>query len=161
MTDDASLSARMHKKKAELEASKWSDLSIADRLTIRALEQKITVPFESEQGIIDVELRLPNLAEFDFLSTFEIRWKNYLSKGDGKEALNLSDEMFKIMESLCIDESLNEEFFRAGYISATDFTQLVKEVLVEHRKRSDEVKSFRDPKLRTPSTVRVPRKAPA
>jgi len=156
--DDHSLSTRMHRKKAELEKSKWIDLSIADRLTVRALEQKITVPFESEQGIIEVDLRLPNLAQYDFISTFLQRWKNLIAKGDMDGIVQISNEMFKIMDALCVDESLNEDFFRQGYISATDFTQIVKEVLVEHYKRAEEVKSFRDPKLRTAPTGRISRK---
>jgi hypothetical protein len=160
-TDDQNLSRRMRNTINSKRKQEIADLSIAERLTLRAKELTIIIPFESKSaGIINVEVRLPTLQEYDRISTFKPRFDEAIATGDTEAIRKINDEMYALMASICVDESLNEEFFRSGVMASNDFTQIIKEAVMEHDRRNEDSRSFRDKKSGALSTVHGTRKVP-
>jgi hypothetical protein len=160
VVDDESISTRMRRRREEVSRKSFEDMTIAEKLTIRAMEQSITVPFVSNAGNIPVEIRLPTLAEYDLLSTFQRRWEAAVVKGDLERANALANDIFSVMADLCVDDSLNETFFKEGIISASDFHQIVKEALLEYNRRIKSARSFRDEEPGSAAIMRLSGKIP-
>lgn len=109
--EDPSLSARLHKRQAEIENSEIADLTIADRLTRRALNQRITIDLGSEDDPIPVEVRVPTSAELDLL----IGIKDRLADAETQEERKAVEEsMIVTIAGICIDPSLDVEFWESG-----------------------------------------------
>lgn len=101
--DDPALSDKI----AELRQKKKEDLTLAERITLNAADQRITVDISG----IPVECRAPLVAE---ISEFEKHLKS------GKY-----DEILRKIADLCIDDSITFEFLASGMMTNADIQNLV------------------------------------
>jgi len=61
--DDPALSTRITERQQELAAKPAQELTVAERLTLRAMERRETLVVDSSGGEIEIEIRLPLAAE--------------------------------------------------------------------------------------------------
>lgn len=109
--EDPSLSSRLHQRQVEIESSKFEDLTIADRLTRRALNQRMTINLGDEDDPIPVEVRIPTSAELDRIANTQGR----LGSGATPEEKGAAKrEMVETIAGICIDPSLDIAFWESG-----------------------------------------------
>ena len=126
MTDDPTLSARLRSRQHEITATKAEDLTLADRLTRRALDQRITIDLGDEAGAIPVEIRVPTFAELDRLGIVRAT----LASGTLEtvpEYAAISAEMCEIVGGLCTDPTLGPGFWKDG-LFPTDAIAIISEL---------------------------------
>ncbi len=139
--DDPALTARFRARMNEIRYTDTEGLTIADRLMRRAFDQKMVIPFPVERGEpIPVEVRMPLAAELDELAHIYIANKTARA---GKSRQDLNKRMCELLASLCIDESLSEDFFNSGALTVPDLYQIIFEILLENRRRITSAGSFR------------------
>lgn len=156
--EDIGISARIQKKRRDAASKSIEHMTIAERLTLRAGEQFCTATFESEDGPIEVEMRIPTLAEYDFLATYNVRYRAAIATQEAERVTALEDEIYRMMAGLCVDESLDEDFFRSGALSAPDFMTLIQGILLTYNDRISAAKTFRQGKSGAVPNVRSTRK---
>jgi len=139
--DDPALTARFRARMTEIRHTDAEGLTIAERLMRRAFDQRMTIPFPTENGEpVPVEVRMPLAAELDELAHIYIA--NRTARTD-KSRQDINKQMCELLAGLCIDESLNEDFFSSGALTVPDLYQLIFEILLENRRRIVSAGSFR------------------
>ncbi len=139
--DDPALTARFRARMNEIRHTDAEGLTIAERLMRRAFDQRMVIPFPVENGEpIPVEVRMPLAAELDELAHIYIA--NRTARTD-RSRRDLNNRMCELLASLCIDESLDEDFFNSGGLTVPDLYQLIFEILLENRRRIVSAGSFR------------------
>jgi hypothetical protein len=141
--DDPVLNKRAAARAKELAELPAKDLTLAQRLTLRALEQKTTILFPSAQGDIPVEVRLPMAAELDDIMRIQHEIEIATEKGNEKAKDNLTDQMCGILGDLCTDPSLNQDFFKSGLFAMSEIVTIFRTVRQEMNNRIMDVQSFR------------------
>jgi hypothetical protein len=137
---DEDLNARFQERMKELETQK--DMTIADRLFRRAMDQRMIVHFSGDPPI-PVEIRVPLAAEFDQLLLLKHHLTLAAVNGDVKESVEYSDRIMILISRLCIDPSLNEEFLTSGTFGVDDALILIEAITAEAVERIKKTQSFR------------------
>jgi len=151
--DDAEISKRHKERIAALEKEKRENLTVAQRLTQRALNRKFTivVPAIDDEGLdIPIIFYVPAGDEWDRMNQLLLAaagLKNKLNTGKGQEKMKeIQEEIFNMLADLAVDESLDVEWWRnpANYGADESFpVSVVKEMFTVLGKMRDEGGSFR------------------
>jgi len=144
--DDPSLSSRLHKRQAEIEDSKFVDLTVADRLTRRALNQRITIDLGDESDPIPVEVRVPTSAELDLLIGIKGRLESATTP---EERGAVGRDMIETIAEICIDPSLDVAFWESGLFPVESMLMITHATNREAAERVRAAREFR------PSTSRA------
>jgi hypothetical protein len=133
------------------------NLSIADRLTRRAVLQTTKVTLSDDLGEFTIELRQPTRRELDELLKFQREVQ------DPNKTEEASKQLYKTLGSLCCDESLNEQYWAEGDYNLNDLTDIINKLFTGFVERFQEVQKFRQDGSGAGIVpdVRVPGKTPA
>ena len=137
--EDPNLEKRRKDRLRDLARKQVKELSIAERLTLSALERVINIPFKDSHGEFTVKMHVPLRNEFDEI----VRLQEEIKSGNDKRIEKASDTFFRIIASLCIDDSLNYEYWKDGAYDAMDMIHLVECLTSEMAKKVQEAQSFR------------------
>jgi hypothetical protein len=139
--EDPTLSARIQARADELAAARVEDLTVAQRLTRKALEAPtVWIDVGSAEDPLDIEVRIPLLAEVDYLSTLNHRLNEVK---DLKGYQRVMREAAEVVGALCIDPSLNADFWTSGIVSTEVFFGIIKAANDAATTRLKEARSFR------------------
>lgn len=142
MTDtkeDGNLEKRRRERLRKLARKQVNELSIAERLTLSALERIKDVPFEDRHGEFLVKMYTPLRSEYDEI----VRLQDELKSGDQKRVETASDIFFMMLGALCVDDSLNYEFWKNGAYDPMDMIRLMDALTSEMIEKVAEAQSFR------------------
>lgn len=137
--EDTDLEKRRRERLRKLARKQVNELSIAERLTLSALERVIAIPFEDNHGKFTVEMHMPLRDEFDEI----VRLQEEIKSRNPKQIEKASDTFFRMLSSLCIDDSLNFEFWKNGAYDAMDMIRLIEGLTSEMTQKVQEAQSFR------------------
>ena len=137
--EDKDLEKRRKNRQRDLARKQKKDLTIADRLTLSALERIRDVPFEDSHGEFIVKMHAPLRSEFDEV----VRLQEELKSGDTKRMETASDIFFRMLDALCVDDSLNYEFWKNGAYDPMDMIRLMDALTSEMIEKVAEAQSFR------------------
>ena len=140
VVDDPSLSARFRDRQAELVANAAEDQTLAARLTRRALDAPTFTLVLGGDEPLEIELRVPVMAEVDFLSTMQARQKEIETVA---EYAALMGECAEILGRLCLDPSLDAAFWRSGAFTTDAMFSVIRAASEEAVDRLQKAKSFR------------------
>lgn len=137
--DDPELNQRAAARKKEAAEKAVSDRTLAEQIMLNADAQRVTIDLHG----IPVVIRAPLTAELAEL-------REYITEGN-------SAEMIKLLADLCIDESLDEEFFTAGMITKLDLELLFEGISGVDKEMLDKIQKFRAGKKRARAAKPVPK----
>lgn len=137
--DDPGIAERRAKRQKALDKKNIADLTIAERLTRKALHRTIKVPFIDDGGTFDVEVFVPLREDLDAM----LSWKVTLEAGTPEEMEKTADKLFAMLGALCKDASLNYEFFKEGGYDPIDLLTIVESITDEMAQKVREARSFR------------------
>lgn len=138
--EDPSLSARLHERQVEIEKSDVSDLTIADRLTRRALNQRITINLGDDKDPIPIEVRVPTSAEMDLLISVRDRLSEAKTRDERKV---VEESMIVTIAGICIDPSLDVEFWESGLFPVESMLMITHATNMEAAERIRAAREFR------------------
>ena len=138
--EDNALEKKRKNRLRDFTRKQKSDLTIADRLTLSALERIRPVPFEDRHGEFIVKMHAPLRSEFDEV----MRLQEELKSGDPKRMEKASDSFFRMLDALCVDDSLNYEFWKNGAYDPMDMIRLMDALTSEMVEKVAEAQSFLD-----------------
>ena len=137
--EDVNLEKRRKERLRKLARKQVNELSIAERLTLSALERVINIPFKDRHGKFIVKMHAPLRDEFDEV----VRLQGEIRSGNLKRIEKASNEFFQMLASLCIDDSLNYEYWKKGTYDAMDMIRLIEAITSEMTEKVQEAQSFR------------------
>jgi len=137
--EDANLEKRRNTRLKKLARKEKGELTIAERLTLRGLERTVAVPFEDRHGKFAVKMHVPLRYEYDEI----VRLQEELKSGVSERMEKAGVVFFKIITSLCVDDSLNYEFWQNGDYDAMDMIRLIEGMTSEMTEKVQEAQSFR------------------
>jgi len=123
--DDPGIAARMKAHREAQQKAAVEGMTVAERL-MRASSLRtatIAIPDDTPEGI-RVEVYVPTRAELDRLSTLIAGIRQAAIKGDTAEVERQTDEIYQIYAGLCIDPTLDVEFWRAGNFGLLEYTAI-------------------------------------
>lgn len=141
--DNPDISRRMQKRIQELKQKPKGELTVAERLMLRAHNQRMTISLPDGDDTIEVQFRVPLACEFDEIIRLQALIVNGTKSGNVTMVESNSDRLFEMMADLAVDESMDKEFFRSGCILMSDLVQFIKEIMTSEQEKIQEVKSFR------------------
>lgn len=112
--------------------------TIADRLTRRARTQTVDLSFEDEDGEFTIVLRTPTRKELDILIVLQ----GNLQTVDTQDAA--SKELYRMLDDLTIDPSLDYAYWKEGNYSMDDFIQIFSKLFAAIANQLQEVQTFRE-----------------
>lgn len=137
--EDPDLEKKRKNRLRNLKRKEIKELTIAERLTLSALERFINVPFKDSHGEFTVKMHMPLRDEYDEI----VRLEGELKSKDAERMEKASASLFKAFASLCVDNSLNYEFWESGAYDPMDMLQLMAAVTSEMAEKVQEAQSFR------------------
>lgn len=135
--DDPALNKRVAARRREVAEKNIEDQTLADLIMLNAADQRITLDLHG----VPVVIRAPLTAELAELRDC-IR--------DEKP-----EEFASLLADFCIDESLDEDFFKGGMISILDMETLVEGIMGIDKKTAERIKDFRKQNRRKRSVKSV------
>jgi len=139
--EDPSLSAVIAAKKVENAEAEIKDMTVAERLTRRGLAQStVSIDIGDDDAPEYIEVMLPATAEIDFLTTLQVRLEAVKTLEDYNA--NMS-EAAEILGRLCIDPSLDADFWRSGLFPIEVLYGLIKELTAAAIDRIKSARAFR------------------
>jgi hypothetical protein len=139
--EDPSLSAKVAAKKVELAEAELEDMTVADRLTRRALSQPtITIDIGDDDTPDLTEVMLPAMVEVDYLSTLQVRLEAVKTI---QEYTAVMSEAAEILGRLCLDPSLDADFWRSGLFPTEVLFGVIKEISAAAIDRIKSARAFR------------------
>ena len=112
-------------------------LTIAERLTRRAKAQTVELTLEDEGGAFGIEMRQPTRAEMDDLQKLQVAIQEEGSQDEANERL------CKMLEDLCLDESLDYRFWMAGDYDMIDMIDIINKLFESLVVRVKAAQTFR------------------
>ena len=131
--DDSEIGARMLARKVKEEAEVSTGLTIAARLTNNAKLQTVDIKMKDGAGDFNIPMHLPSWGETCELTQIETMMVNMKGR----------KRMAELMEGLCVDPSLDYNFWLDGSIGLIDMRLLIEGLTTAASERIKEVKSFR------------------
>lgn len=125
------ISRRHQERQAKKAAENAAGLTIAERLTRRAKAIVVELRMYDEDGDFSIVMRQPTRAEMEELQRIQAGIQDETAQDDANE------RMCEVLGDLCLDDSLDTEFWRDGNYSMIDLFAVVQklfEVLVEQVK---------------------------
>ena len=140
---DPEIHERRAARLADIKSKKEENLTIADRLTRRALERTIDIQLTDSSGKFTVEIHTPTRDELDGL----LALSTLMGGGDTIEAQQnaqkASETLYHILANLCVDQSLNFEFWNEGAYDTNDVVLIIKTIVEQLADSVKKAKSFR------------------
>lgn len=137
MKDDPNIAKRRQGRQVKQAAENAAGLTIAERLTRRAKAQTVELMLEDEGGEFGIEMRQPTRAEMDDLQKMRAAIQE---EGSQDEA---NDRLCRTLEDLCLDESLDYQFWMAGNYDMIDMIDIVNKLFESLVVRVKSAQSFR------------------
>ena len=137
MQDDPKIAERKRGRQVTQEAETAAGLTIAERLTRRAKAQTVELMLEDEGGEFGIEMRQPTRAEMDDLQKMRAAIQE---EGTQDEA---NDRLCSMLDDLCIDASLDFEFWMAGDYDMIDMIDIINKLFESLVVRVNAAQSFR------------------
>ena len=137
--DDFDLERRRRKREKDLAHKKVGALTIAERLTLRAYDRVEPVLFKDRHGEFNVDMHTPLRREYDAI----VELQDEMKSGDSKRIEGASDTFFHMLDFLCVDKSLNYEFWKNGEYDPTDLIAIIEGLTAAMTKKVIEAQSFR------------------
>jgi len=138
MQDDPGIAERRRGRQVKQAAENAVGLTIAERLTRRAKAKTVELPMNDEDGDFAIVMQQPTRVEMDDLRVMQIAIQNESTQ----DAAN--DQLCVILESLCIDDSLDYEFWMAGNYDMIDLIDIVNKLFESLTTRVKEAQTFRN-----------------
>lgn len=137
--EDFELEEKRKNRESDLAHKKVEELTTAERLTLRAYDRTEQVLFKDRYGEFNVEVHTPLRREFDTI----VELQEELKSGDTKRIEKASDTFFHMLHSLCVDKSLNYEYWKNGEYAPMDLITIMEELTAAITKKVVEAQSFR------------------
>lgn len=131
--DNPELSRRHHGRLVKKEAEAAAGLTIADRLTLRAGEQSISITLPDDAGDIIIDMQIPTWKDVCELTQMEKMMET--PEGHARIA--------EILGDLCQTDGLDHEFWESGQIGLIDMRLVIEGLTSESVQRVNQVRSFR------------------
>lgn len=122
MQDDPKIAERRHGRQVKKAAENAAGLTIAERLTRRAKAQTVELLLEDEGGEFTIVMRQPTRAEMDELQRMQLAIQE---EGTQDEA---NDRLCVLLDQLCIDGSLDYQFWMDGNYGMGDLIAIVQKL---------------------------------
>lgn len=133
--EDPELITRANAKHQEILQKKKENLTIAERLTRRALTKTIPVPFDMEGEQFEIEIRVPFRETMDKILDLQIGIQNAAEEGNVATVREYSKSLQHEIAALCTDDSITPEFLDSGAFLASDFGKLVSAIMYEEQRQ--------------------------
>jgi hypothetical protein len=146
--DDPNLSLKIGEVMDRLKTENAENLSVADRLTLRAGNQRITIPFDDQDEPFSIEFRVPVTSEFDRFLQLKQDLLVHARKGNKKGQESVTDALYKLLAGLSVDPSLDYAFFKSGLFVVSDFLYILESLEDETLRRVSQAQSFREKRRR-------------
>lgn len=137
MQDDPKIAERRHERQVKKAAETAVGLTIAERLTRRANAKTIELPMIDEDGVFSIVMRQPTRVEMEDLQ----RAQEELQNEKSQDAAN--DRLCVMIARLCIDESLDYQYWMDGNYDMVDLIDLVNTLFGSLVERVKAARSFR------------------
>lgn len=137
MQDDPKIAERRHERQVKKAAETAVGLTIAERLTRRANAKTIELPMIDEDGVFSIVMRQPTRVEMEDLQKAQEELQNEKSQ----DAAN--DRLCMMLDRLCIDESLDYQYWMDGNYDMVDLIDLVNTLFGSLVERVKAARSFR------------------
>jgi hypothetical protein len=137
MQDDPKIAERRRGRKVKQAAEDAAGLTIAERLTRRSKAQTVELTLDDEGGEFGIEMRQPTRAEMDDLQKMRAAIQEEGSQDEANERL------CRTLEDLCLDESLDYQFWMAGDYDMIDMIDIVNKLFESLVVRVKAAQTFR------------------
>jgi HAMP domain-containing protein len=141
MQDDPKIAERKRGRQVKKAAEDAAGLTVAERLTRRAMAQTVELTLEDEGGKFIIKMRQPTRAGMEALQKAQIE----LQIEETQEAAN--EQICKILDQVCIDGSLDYAYWIHGDYNMIDLSEIIDtlfESIVKRAKAAKAAKSFRN-----------------
>ena len=119
-------------------------MTVAQRL-LRAAALRTTtirIPDSTEEGI-GIEVYVPTRTDLDTILKLTADIQKAARRGDGAQERQLTDDLYQMFAGLCVDPSLDIEFWRAGNYNMGEFLALQDGLFETTLTLRDEARRFR------------------
>ncbi len=142
--DDPEIVARMNAHREAQRKASLEGMTVAQRLMRAAALRTTTiyVPDDTEEGI-GIEVYVPTRADLDTLLRINAEIRKAGIRGDGDQERQLTDELYQMFAALCVDPSLNVDFWREGNYSMGEFMALQDALIETTLELRGEARKFR------------------
>jgi hypothetical protein len=154
--DDAEISKRHKDRIRAMEGEAKENLTLAQRLTMRALKRTITITLPANEGEEEIPLKfyVPAGDEWSRLHTLLMESVTCnLETPDGREKMErIQDELYIMLSDFSLDESLTKEFWADPKNSIADeplsiaVTKKLFEAVTQLMKDGGSFRSYKDRK---------------
>ena len=128
---------RTQERQDRIETETAAGLTIADRLTRRAKAQTVELAMSDEDGEFKIIMRQPTRAEMEEMQ----RMQELITQEDTYDEAN--DTLCGTLSDLCLDDSLDYEFWQNGNYSMSDLMDVVNKLFESIAVRVKAAQSFR------------------
>ena len=135
--EDPEIAKRKGKRIAKKAAEDAAGLTIADRLTRRAKAQTVSLDLKDDDGEFSIVMRQPTRAEMDELNRLQEAIKEESTQDEANDRLCI------MLDQLCIDGSLDYQFWMDGNYSMGDLIAIVQKLFESLVERVKAAQSFR------------------
>jgi len=135
--EDPKINERKKIRTSKKEVSVAVDMTIADRLTRRARQQTIRINMSDNLGDFDIEIQQPTRQQLDDLLKFQLDIQN------PDKQVEANKKLYAILGTICIDESLDSDYWEAGDYSVNDLIDIIDRLFETFLQRFRDVQSFR------------------
>ena len=142
--DDPEIAARMKAHREAQRKASTEGMTVAQRL-MRASALRTTtirVPDGTDEGI-GIEVYVPSRADLDGILKLGADIQKAARRGDGAQERQLTDDLYQVFAGLCVDPSLDIEFWRAGNYSMGEFLAIQDGLFETTLTLRDEARRFR------------------
>ena len=142
--DDREIAARMKAHREAQRKASTEGMTVAQRL-MRASALRtstIRIPDGTEEGI-GIEVYVPTRADLDTILKLTADVQKAALRGDGAQERQLTDDLYQVFAGLCVDPSLDIEFWRAGNYSMGEFLAIQDGLFETTLTLRDEARRFR------------------
>ena len=142
--DDPEIAARMRAHREAQRKASTEGMTVAQRLMRAAALRTTTirVPDGTDEGI-GIEVYVPSRADLDGILKLGADIQKAARRGDGAQERQLTDDLYQVFAGLCVDPSLDIEFWRAGDYSMGEFLAIQDGLFETTLTLRDEARRFR------------------
>ena len=137
--EDFNLEKRRKERQSDLAHKKVEELTIAERLTLRAYDRIEPVLFKDRHGEFNVDMHTPLRSEYDSI----VELQDEIKSGNPEKIEMASDKFFHMLGFLCVDKTLNYEFWKNGEYNPMDMIAIIEGLTTAMTKKVMEAQSFR------------------
>ena len=137
MQNDPGIAKRRKTRQVKKAAETAAGLTIAERLTRRAKEQTVSLELSDHEGDFWIVMRQPTRAEMDDLQKLQLAIQDEDAQDDA------NDRLCVMLEALCLDDSLDYEFWMDGNYSMADMIEIIQKLFESLVARVKAAQSFR------------------